>query len=42
MKDRMATCLRDVVRSEMKCESSVFHIPWMESCNVPSDLMYGQ
>jgi len=26
--------------SEMKCEKSLVHIPWMESCNVPSELMY--
>ena len=40
MKESVPTCLRAVVRSEMKCETSVVHIPWMDSCNVPSELTY--
>ena len=37
--DRVATYLRAVLRSEMKCEMSLVHIPWMDSCNVPQELM---
>jgi len=40
VKERMATYLRFFVRSEMNCELPAVHIPWLESCNVPSELMY--
>ena len=40
VKDSVVTYLRVFVISEIKCELSAVHIPWMESCNVPSELMY--
>ena len=40
MKEMVVTYLKAVVRSEMKCELSVVHIPRMERSNVPSESMY--
>ena len=38
--DRVATDLRAAGKSEMKCEMSVAHIRWLESCDAFHKLMY--
>jgi hypothetical protein len=40
MKDSVAKDLRAAGRSEMKCEPSVVHIPWLEDCDEFHELMY--
>jgi len=37
---RVATYLTATLRSVMRCEPSVVYIPWMESRNVPFEIMY--